>query len=238
MRNYLLITTLACAFAVALTGCKKEEAPPATSEPAVAGKAVEGPDGTKTIKAVPVGKKPQLAAAAKQLQAVRKMQRTSPSEGDKPTNPKLRRVPRLPAKLPLKPGKLSPRVEPSQHAAPPPDVAAPPADAKRTASGLAWKELVPGKGSDHPAPNSKVTVHYTGWTTDGKMFDSSEVTGQPASFPLERLIPGWREGIPLMTIGQKCRFWIPEKLAYAGRPGKPSGMLVFDVQLLDFEKPE
>lgn len=115
----------------------------------------------------------------------------------------------------------------------PPDVAAPPADAQVTASGLASKVLQAGTGTDHPLPVDKVKVHYTGWTTDGKMFDSSVVRGKPAVFPLDRVIAGWTEGVQLMVEGEKRRFWIPEKLAYAGRPDRPQGMLVFDVELLD-----
>ena len=69
---------------------------------------------------------------------------------------------------------------------PPPDVAAPPADAKRTASGLAYKSLRPAKADAHPTRSSSVTVHYTGWTTDGKMFDTSVDKGQPISFGLGR----------------------------------------------------
>jgi peptidylprolyl isomerase len=124
--------------------------------------------------------------------------------------------------------------------APPPDVAAPPKDAKRTASGLAYKSLREGKGGAHPTSGSTVTVHYTGWTTDGKMFDSSVIDrrtggeGQPISFGLGDVISGWTEGLQLMTPGEKMRFWIPEKLAYKGeRP--PRGMLVFDVELLSFK---
>jgi FKBP-type peptidyl-prolyl cis-trans isomerase len=83
----------------------------------------------------------------------------------------------------------------------PPDVAAPPADAKRTASGLAYKVLQPGKGSKHPAATSSVTVHYSGWTTDGKMFDSSVTRNEPATFPLNRVIAGWTEG-PLLDSGR------------------------------------
>ena len=117
---------------------------------------------------------------------------------------------------------------------PPPDVAAPPKDAKRTASGLAYKSLREGKGSAHPTKASSVTVHYTGWTTDGKMFDTSLDKGQPISFPLDGVIAGWTEGLQLMTAGEKMRFWIPEKLAYKGeRP--PLGMLVFDVELMAFK---
>ena len=76
----------------------------------------------------------------------------------------------------------------------------------------------------------KVKVHYTGWTTDGKMFDTSLERGQPISFPLTGVIEGWTEGVQLMTIGEKMRFWIPERLAYKGKD--PKGMLVFDVELL------
>jgi peptidylprolyl isomerase len=117
---------------------------------------------------------------------------------------------------------------------PPSDVAAPPADAKRTASGLAYKSLRPGKGGAQPTSRSAVTVHYTGWTTDGKMFDTSVDKGQPISFGLGDVIAGWTEGLQLMTAGEKMRFWIPERLAYKGeRP--PRGMLVFDVELIAFK---
>jgi peptidylprolyl isomerase len=114
----------------------------------------------------------------------------------------------------------------------PQDVAAPPKAAKRTASGLAYKLLEPGTGKKHPAAASTVTVHYSGWTTDGKLFDSSVMRGEPASFSLSRVIPGWSEGVQLMVEGEKTRFWIPENLAYKGRAGKPQGMLVFDVELI------
>jgi FKBP-type peptidyl-prolyl cis-trans isomerase len=117
----------------------------------------------------------------------------------------------------------------------PADVKAPPADAKRTASGLAYKVLREGTGGRHPKASSTVTVHYTGWTTDGKMFDSSVVKGQPASFPLNGVIPGWTEGLQLMFEGEKARFWIPEKLAYKGQ-SPPYGMLVFDVELLKIDQ--
>ncbi|MEL6349061.1 MAG: FKBP-type peptidyl-prolyl cis-trans isomerase [Myxococcota bacterium] len=119
----------------------------------------------------------------------------------------------------------------------PSDVAAPPADARKTDSGLAYKVVKPGNGGDHPSPRSKVEVHYTGWTTDGKMFDSSVTRGQTASFGLNQVIAGWTEGLQLMTRGEKTLFWIPEELAYKGRPGKPAGMLVFEVELIDFENP-
>jgi FKBP-type peptidyl-prolyl cis-trans isomerase len=115
----------------------------------------------------------------------------------------------------------------------PADVAAAPADAQVTASGLASKVLTPGTGSEHPLATDQVKVHYTGWKTDGSMFDSSVARGRPAVFPLTRVIAGWTEGVQLMVVGEKRRFWIPAKLAYEGKPDKPQGMLVFDVELLD-----
>ncbi len=118
----------------------------------------------------------------------------------------------------------------------PADVAAPPADAEVTASGLATKVLRPGTGTVHPGPTDRVTVHYVGWTTDGKRFDSSIERNQPATFPLNRVIAGWTEGLQLMVEGERRRLWIPERLAYGGRAGAPQGMLVFDVELLRIER--
>ncbi len=114
----------------------------------------------------------------------------------------------------------------------PPDVAAAPADATRTASNLASKVITPGTGTRHPRPNSTVTVHYTGWTTDGKTFDSSVTRGEPSTFSLDGVIPGWTEGVQMMVEGEKRRFWIPGRLAYEGAPGKPQGTLVFDIELV------
>ena len=121
----------------------------------------------------------------------------------------------------------------AQSNAPPPDVKAPPADAAKTASGLASKVIKPGTGKTHPNRTDMVTVHYTGWTTDGKMFDTSRAGGTPAMFPLDRVIAGWIEGVQLMVEGEVRRFWIPEALAYQGRRD-PRGMLVFDVELVAF----
>ncbi len=121
----------------------------------------------------------------------------------------------------------------------PTDVAAVPKNAKKTASGLAYRVLVKGKGKVHPTASDVVKVNYTGWTTDGKRFDSSVVRGQPAEFPLGGVIKGWTEGLQLMVEGEKARFWIPGKLAYGeepGPPGRPYGMLVFDIELLQIKK--
>ncbi|MFI5300204.1 MAG: FKBP-type peptidyl-prolyl cis-trans isomerase [Polyangiales bacterium] len=122
----------------------------------------------------------------------------------------------------------------------PADVAAVPADAPKTASGLASKVIQPGTGKDHPTANDFVKVNYTGWTTDGVMFDSSVAPKQPgrrpepAQFGLNAVIEGWTEGVQLMVVGEKRRFWIPQELAYKGQAGAPAGMLVFEVELLDF----
>jgi peptidylprolyl isomerase len=120
----------------------------------------------------------------------------------------------------------------------PPDVAAPPATAKKTASGLAYRVLKKGTGKDHPTATSKVRVHYSGWTKDGKMFDSSVTRGEPTSFGLNQVIPGWTEGVQLMVVGEKTRFWIPGKIAYGDepkRPGAPAGQLTFDIELLSIQ---
>jgi hypothetical protein len=111
-------------------------------------------------------------------------------------------------------------------------------DAKKTDSGLASKVLKAGAGKVHPKATDMVTVHYSGWTTDGKLFDSSHKRGRPASFPLDGVIKGWTEGVQLMVEGEKRRLWIPAKLAYGENPppGAPAGTLVFDVELIRIVK--
>ena len=120
----------------------------------------------------------------------------------------------------------------------PDDVAAVPTEAETTDSGLAHRLLQAGTGSAHPTATSSVTVHYSGGLTDGSMFDSSVTRGQPATFPLNRVIGGWTEGVQLMVVGEKRRFWIPSELAYGsrGRPGiPPNSLLVFDIELLGIQ---
>jgi FKBP-type peptidyl-prolyl cis-trans isomerase len=106
---------------------------------------------------------------------------------------------------------------------------------KTTESGLAYKVLTEGKG-DKPKATDTVTVHYVGKLIDGTEFDSSIKRGQPASFPLNRVIPGWTEGLQLMSPGAKYEFYIPYDLAY-GPGGKPPTIpryatLVFQVELI------
>ncbi len=93
--------------------------------------------------------------------------------------------------------------------------------------------IKPGTGTEHPRTSSQVTVHYSGWQTNGKLFDSSVMRGAPASFGLGDVIAGWTEGVQLMVVGEKTRFWIPENLAYKGQ-SEPRGMLVFDVELISY----
>ncbi|MBL4635299.1 MAG: FKBP-type peptidyl-prolyl cis-trans isomerase, partial [Kofleriaceae bacterium] len=122
----------------------------------------------------------------------------------------------------------------------PDDVAAPPADAIKTAKGVYYKllssTLTPGQAREIPNASDTVTVHYTGWTTDGKMFDSSRTRGKTIEFRLNGVIAGWTDGLQQMAVGENVRFWIPEDLAYKGRSGAPKGMLVFDVELLGIKQ--
>ncbi len=116
----------------------------------------------------------------------------------------------------------------------PADVAAPPADAKRTASGLAYKSISPGKGA-HPDKDDRVSIDFTGWTPDGHMFDSTFTNDHgPTTFHLNRGVPGWVEGIQLMREGETMRFWIPAKLFFGDKPpeGQPKGDVVFDIHLV------
>jgi|AntRauTorcE11897_2_1112592.scaffolds.fasta_scaffold09960_1 FKBP-type peptidyl-prolyl cis-trans isomerase len=106
-----------------------------------------------------------------------------------------------------------------------------------TESGLQYKVLEEGSG-EHPTAKDTVTVQYKGTLLDGEVFDSSYERGQPADIPLNRVIPGWTEGIQLMKEGGKYKFWIPGELAYGPnpRPGGPIGpneTLVFEVELLE-----
>ena len=128
---------------------------------------------------------------------------------------------------------LSAQTPPASPIPAPSDVAAPPADASKTASGLATKVITPGTGKDHPGKDEAVTLNYTAWTTDGKMFDSSVARGKPVTVGVNHVIPGLGEGLRLMVTGETRRLWIPESLAYKGQQGKPAGMLVFDVTLID-----
>ncbi|MGZ8907483.1 MAG: FKBP-type peptidyl-prolyl cis-trans isomerase [Methylobacter sp.] len=108
-----------------------------------------------------------------------------------------------------------------------------------TASGLQYEVLAPGTGTASPSATDNVTVHYKGTTIDGTEFDSSYSRGEPATFPLNRVIAGWTEGVQLMKEGAKYRFYIPSELAYgeqgAGRAIGPNAALIFDVELIKIQ---
>jgi FKBP-type peptidyl-prolyl cis-trans isomerase len=112
-------------------------------------------------------------------------------------------------------------------------------DIQVTASGLQYEVLKKGRGQK-PTASSTVKVHYTGTNIDGQVFDSSVERKEPISFPLNAVIPGWTEGVQLMSVGAKFRFYIPQELAYG--PGSPTelippySVLIFEVELLDIEK--
>jgi len=109
------------------------------------------------------------------------------------------------------------------------------AGVKTTATGLQYEVITEGKGAK-PLATSTVKVHYEGKLIDGKVFDSSIQRGEPISFPLNGVIPGWTEGVQLMSVGSKYRFTIPSKLAYGEQgagPIPPNSVLVFEVELLD-----
>ncbi len=104
-----------------------------------------------------------------------------------------------------------------------------------TSSGLQYKVLQKGSGSTHPAATDRVKVHYHGTLIDGTVFDSSVDRGEPITFGLNQVIPGWTEGLQLMVEGEKTRLFIPSKLAYGNRATgkiKPGSTLIFDVELI------
>jgi FKBP-type peptidyl-prolyl cis-trans isomerase FkpA len=108
-----------------------------------------------------------------------------------------------------------------------------------TASGLEYKVLTEGSGAG-PKPSDDATVNYKGTLLDGTEFDSSYKRGQPATFPVGRVIPGWTEGLQLMKPGGKYMLWVPPKLAYDLRspPSIPPGsLLTFEVELLSVKAP-
>ncbi len=115
---------------------------------------------------------------------------------------------------------------------------APPREAFRTPSGVAILVLQPGAGTKHPSPSSRVTLDYSGWTADGRLFESTVTSGHPAIFFMGTTLAGWREGLQYMVAGEKARLWIPAVLAYGDRPADklvPAGDLVYDIELVDFQ---
>ena len=107
-----------------------------------------------------------------------------------------------------------------------------------TASGLQYQIVKKGDGSVHPSANSTVKVHYHGTLLDGTVFDSSVERNEPISFPLNRVIKGWTEGLQLMVAGDTFKFFIPSDLAYGNAATgkiKPGSVLIFEVDLLEVQ---
>jgi FKBP-type peptidyl-prolyl cis-trans isomerase len=105
-----------------------------------------------------------------------------------------------------------------------------------TASGLQYHRVKAAKAAaPRPAPGAVVTIHYVGRFIDGRVFDSSRARGEPATFPLDRLIKGWQEGVPLMRVGEVWEFVIPAAIAYGERnrdPIPPGSTLLFEIELI------
>ncbi|MEI8634516.1 FKBP-type peptidyl-prolyl cis-trans isomerase [Vibrio sp. PP-XX7] len=111
-------------------------------------------------------------------------------------------------------------------------------DVLTTSSGLQYQILQEGSGENHPKLTSKVTVHYHGTLLNGDVFNSSVDNRKPITFSVKQVIKGWQEGLQLMVVGQKVRFFIPPALAYGNRrAGKipPGSVLIFDIELLEIK---
>jgi FKBP-type peptidyl-prolyl cis-trans isomerase len=120
----------------------------------------------------------------------------------------------------------------------PTDLKSPPKDATVLPSGLALQVIEQGTGTAHPLLSSRVSMHYSAWTASGKLVETTVTNGQPGSFQIGSLLPGWREGVLRMVVGERARLWIPAPLAYGAKPAGrkvPAGSLVFDVELLAIE---
>jgi len=119
----------------------------------------------------------------------------------------------------------------------PTDLHSPPLSAQRTASGLALSVLSPGKGERHPLPADRMRVRFSGWTSRGELFESTELSGQPASLTRADVAEGVGEALSLMQIGEKVRLWVPAALAFGDKPrrGLPAGDLTYDLELLAIE---
>jgi FKBP-type peptidyl-prolyl cis-trans isomerase len=117
----------------------------------------------------------------------------------------------------------------------PDDLTSPPADAVKTPSGLIYKMLKNGTGNTHPSMSNNVLVHFSCWTKQGRIFESTIMAGHPALIRLATAMAGWREALPHMVAGDKARLWIPAALAYGEAPANrfhPPGDLVYDIELL------
>ncbi|MGH2519900.1 MAG: FKBP-type peptidyl-prolyl cis-trans isomerase [Chloroflexota bacterium] len=124
----------------------------------------------------------------------------------------------------------------------PPAMPVRPADAVVLHDGLAYKILRPGVGARHPQLSDTVTANYSLWKANGTFLEGTCTAGpcKPATFPLAKLIPGWQEMIPQMTVGEKLQLWLTADLAYGDpprKPNRPAGPLVFEIELVAIGNP-
>lgn len=119
----------------------------------------------------------------------------------------------------------------------PPDLKAPPQSATKLESGIAFRYIKRGSGSEHPVVSNKMLLHFSGWTKRGDLIESSVMAGKPATFDLINAMRGWRDVLRLMVVGDKVRIWIPAALAFGDKPrrGQPKGDLVYELELLAIE---
>jgi len=119
----------------------------------------------------------------------------------------------------------------------PGDLRAPPGTARRSEGGVAMVLLEKGQG-DVPSAASRLKLHFSGWTSDGRLIESTRMAGQPAVYTLADAPPGWRDALEQMVVGDVARLWIPAERAYGATPrrrGQPAGDLVYEIELLALE---
>ncbi|MEZ4403077.1 MAG: FKBP-type peptidyl-prolyl cis-trans isomerase [Kofleriaceae bacterium] len=133
---------------------------------------------------------------------------------------------------------LGVKPQPAPPAAPPlAELTTPPATARATPGGVRFELLATGKGTVHPGRGDRVEVRFTGWTADGRLFDSSIPGGTPIVATVDKFIPGWIEALTQMVAGDRARVWVPVELAFNHEPGRPPGPLVFELELVDVLPP-
>ncbi len=114
----------------------------------------------------------------------------------------------------------------------------PPEDAAQTESGSFSRRIAEGTGEEKPRADSVALLKWTGWTTDGRVFESTELRGRPTAFPLDKVMSPFADAVRLMVEGEKRHIWIPADLAAGQWPGSPRGMLIFEVELLKIMTPD
>lgn len=120
----------------------------------------------------------------------------------------------------------------------PPGYTEPPPDAVETDSGAFSRRFAEGTGEEKPGPDSVALMHWTGWTTDGKLFESTALRGRPTAFPLDKVLSPFADVVRLMVEGEKRHIWIPGDLAKGQWPGAPEGTLILEVELLKIMTPD